>query len=78
MKTNKKAIAGMLVAMVLSLGVIQGVNVQKQGGDTDLQQVWTVACYSTEASLGHQLMGCVVSSGAAWAFGPWVGFGIAL
>jgi hypothetical protein len=41
MKTiNKKAILGMLVAIVMSLGVLQGINLNKQSEDVRLQQLW--------------------------------------
>jgi FtsH-binding integral membrane protein len=78
MKTNKKAILGMLVAMIMSLGVMQGISVQKQSEDANLQQAWTVACYTSEAGLADQLMGCVVSYGVAVAFGGPAGLIVAL
>ena len=43
MKTNKKAILGMLVAMILSLGVMNGIN--SKGKDLSLQQAGLVAAY---------------------------------
>lgn len=41
MKTNKKAILGMLVAIVMSLGVMNGVN--SRISDSDFQQV-SIGC----------------------------------
>jgi FtsH-binding integral membrane protein len=79
MKTvNKKAILGMLVAMIMSLGVLQGMGVQKQSESANLQQAWTVACYQSEASLSHQVMGCIVSAGIGFAFGNVAGLVVAL
>jgi FtsH-binding integral membrane protein len=78
MKTNKKAILGMLVTMILSLGVMQGMSVQKQSEDANLQQAWTVACYTSEAGLADQLVGCVVSAGIGAALGGPAGFIVAL
>jgi hypothetical protein len=43
MKTNKKAILGMLVAMILSLGMMNGIN--SKGKDLSLQQAGVVAAY---------------------------------
>jgi len=43
MKTNKKAILGMLVAMVMSLGVMGGMNAKNH--DANLQQVGLGAAY---------------------------------
>lgn len=76
MKTNKKAILGMLVAMVMSLGVMQGI--AKSERDSSVQQAWTVACYTSEAGLADQLMGCVVSAGIGAAFGGPAGLIVAL
>jgi hypothetical protein len=44
MKTNKKAILGMLVAMVMSLGVMNGINSGKTN-DSSLQQVGVGCAY---------------------------------
>jgi len=45
MKANKKAIFGMLVAMVMSMGIMQGINVKNQTNhDTNLQQCWGLLC----------------------------------
>ncbi|MDR1624621.1 MAG: hypothetical protein LBS04_06580 [Tannerellaceae bacterium] len=78
MMTNKKAILGMLVAMVMSLGVLQGMGVQKKSESVNLQQAWTIACYESEASLGHQLVGCAVTAGIGFAYGNVAGFVVAL
>jgi hypothetical protein len=43
MKTNKKAILGMLVAMIMSLGVMQGI--KTKSNDSSLQQIGVGAAY---------------------------------
>jgi hypothetical protein len=49
MKTiNKKATLGMLVAMVMSLGVMQGINSEKTN-DFNLQQASLVCAYAAGA-----------------------------
>jgi hypothetical protein len=50
MKTNKKAILGMLVAMIMSLGVMSGINAKSN--DSNLQQVGVGAGYMAGATEG--------------------------
>ncbi|MDR0699864.1 MAG: hypothetical protein LBG28_11720 [Tannerella sp.] len=45
---NKKATSGMLVAMVMSLGVMQGINSEKTN-DFNLQQASLVCAYAAGA-----------------------------
>ncbi|MBY2897306.1 hypothetical protein J8K87_16025 [Bacteroides fragilis] len=49
MKTNKKAVLGMLVAIVISLGVIGGIN---NNNDSSLQQVSLGCGYMATSSEG--------------------------
>jgi hypothetical protein len=51
MKTNKKAILGMLVAMIMSLGVMNGINSKKMN-DSNLQQIGVGAGYLSGATEG--------------------------
>lgn len=60
MKTNKKAVLGMLVAIVMSLGVMGGIN---NSNDSSLQQVGIGCEYMSTASEG----GAVGAWGAAGA-----------
>jgi hypothetical protein len=48
MKTNKKAILGMLVAMVMSLGVMGGISDSNQK-DFNIQQATLVLTYASAA-----------------------------
>ncbi|MBO5641838.1 MAG: hypothetical protein J5900_05325 [Prevotella sp.] len=59
MKTNKKALMGMLVAMVMSLGVVEGID--KKAGDTNVQQLGAacaVASCLTEGGTSKDLALC--------------------
>ena len=47
MKTNKKAILGMLVAMVMSLGVMNGITNEYSQNDFNVQQAGVVFTYSS-------------------------------
>jgi hypothetical protein len=60
MKTNKKAILGMLVAMVMSLGIMNGIN--KEAKDNNLQQV----------TYGCAYMACGGSEGGPAMQAAWV------
>jgi hypothetical protein len=64
MKTNKKAILGMLVAMVMSLGVMQGINAK--ANDSNLQQCSVASGYMAGATEGG-------ASGAWQAASNWCG-----
>ena len=67
MKTNKKAILGMLVAMVMSMGVMQGVNANKQSVDSNLQQAAAVICTGGSfyvETRGDQAMMTLAGAGA--------------
>jgi hypothetical protein len=69
MKTiNKKAILGMLVAIVMSLGVLQGINLNKQSENANLQQVG--ACI-------HQYGQCRETSRYDYAAYAWAAGGFA-
>ena len=57
MKTNKKAVLGMLVAMIMALGLMSGFN--KKGADTTLQH-WAVISYFA-AQESETVTGKVVS-----------------
>jgi len=50
MKTNKKAILGMLVAMVMSLGVMGGMSAKNH--DANLQQIGCAASYVSGVTEG--------------------------
>ena len=88
MKTNKKAILGMLVAMIMSLGVMNGINNQKDSSETYL--AWcALTAFSPTASentptenFAAGAMGCVLSAatGAIYgaAFGGPIGAGVGL
>jgi hypothetical protein len=86
MKVNKKAILGMLVAMVMSLGVMGGLQNKQSSNDSNLQQIACVAGYaSTKVEGGWKAVAEVerdlaVGYALIWAgaacFGP-VGWGAA-
>ena len=68
MITNKKAILGMLVAMVMSLGVMSGIN--KNSSDSNVQQVGAVCAYisgETEGGVSSALSYAADWCGAASA-----------
>ena len=77
MKTNKKALMGMLVAMVVSMGAMGGIN--KKSADTNLQQV-SIGC-GYMAGQGGDYAGawgaCSAAAGllanSAWAINPLAG-----
>lgn len=79
MKNNKKAILGMLVAMVMSLGVIGGVNNAKETpeptflisltADSQYDGHWGVTFYS---GLAGFMFGCAIGGPVGGA----VGFGV--
>jgi hypothetical protein len=48
MKANKKAILGMLVTMVMSLGVMSGINSKNSQQDTNLIAVGATYCYNKQ------------------------------
>lgn len=93
MKSNKKAILGMLVAMVMSLGVMNGINNQKNKFH-ESNLVWAyMGNYgnpgytpTTNEKFAYDAMGCVYSSlsgfiaGAAFGgpVGAVVGLGVGL
>ncbi|MDR1782906.1 MAG: hypothetical protein LBR13_01400 [Dysgonamonadaceae bacterium] len=47
MKVNKKAILGMLAAMVMSLGMMSGLNINSSKKDCNLSQVSLGTAYSS-------------------------------
>jgi hypothetical protein len=86
MKINKKAILGMLVAIVMSLGMMNGINHQKESSETNL--IWVALTtyngtqMTTSETFATGVYGCVMSSmmGALYgaAFGGSVGFAVGL
>jgi hypothetical protein len=91
MKTNKKAILGMLVAMIMSLGVLQGINLNKQSENATLQQVGAISygiSSSTEGfwsgfayGIGTSATGVGVAGAFAilsnsWNPGGWIAAGV--
>lgn len=86
METNKKAILGLLVSMVISLGIMSGINDKKDVQGTNL--VWAyMGAYGGEEmtpneNFAYGAYGTVMSSvmGAAYgaAFGGPVGFAVGL
>ncbi len=81
MKTNKKAILGMLVAIVMSLGVMQGISAKQQ--DVNLQQcAGLMSIYNMkEATKAQQVgwLGTTTVISTVVGFGcPPLGVGIAL
>jgi len=82
MKTNKKAILGMLVAMVMSLGVMQGINTQKQNGDINIQQCFGLlgAMSTAESTVGERVgyhVTTTIISGIVGIGCPPLGIGLA-
>ena len=74
MKTNKIAILGMLVAMIMSLGVMKGVNYKKNIPETNL--VWVLGSAfatheldSTEGEILLGLYGVCISAAAGAMYG---------
>ena len=86
MKTNKKAILGMLVAMLMSLGVMNGINNQSTVKEANLcfaaMQAYGGGCMTSSESFAAGAFGAVMSSmtGAIYgaAFGGPVGFAVGL
>lgn len=92
MKTNKKAILGMLVAIVMSLGVMNGVN--SRISDSDFQQVsigcgymagetegsasgaWTAASALSGATVGQIATGGSFLGWPPVGWGMWAGAGV--
>ena len=69
MKTNKKAISGMLVAMVMSLGVMQAIN--NKSTDSITTQQWGLISYmyadqseSTAGQVVGQTLGATFTGAA--------------
>jgi hypothetical protein len=87
MKTNKKAILGMLVAMVMSLGVMGGINIKSN--DSNLQQYCVLVSeyhpgtreMLAEGGSGFRVFwnstATLIGAGIA-ILNPWVGLGYAL
>jgi hypothetical protein len=77
MKKQKKALMGMLVAMVLSMGAMGGIN--KNSADTNLQQVCVGCGYmaSKGGDNGGGWGACSAAAGLlakpAWAINPIAG-----
>ena len=76
MKTNKKAILGMLVAIVMSLGVMNGVN--SRISDSGFQQV-SIGC--GYMALSGAAAGQIATGGSflGWTpvgWGMWAGAGV--
>ncbi|MBQ8059614.1 MAG: hypothetical protein IJ199_07330 [Prevotella sp.] len=67
MKTNKKALMGMLVAMVMSLGVTGGIQKQAQkSNELSIQQIAAGCTYTSGNTEGHISSGwaaCGVAAG---------------
>ncbi|MDR0891979.1 MAG: hypothetical protein LBN24_05145 [Mediterranea sp.] len=94
MKTNKKAILGMLVAMVMSLGIMGGMNTKNN--DANLQQATVVMTYQIGTgrytgqeggvmAVGTAILGGVTKSlgecavGLGWCPAGWIaGVGCAI
>lgn len=58
MKTNKKALLGMLVAMVMSLGTLGGIQEKSQAkSETSIQQVAAGCTYLAYRTEGHTQAG---------------------
>lgn len=81
MRTNKKAILGMLVAIVMSLGVMNGINNKKEVQEANL--MWSyMGAFGSEMSPGENfaygaygtIMGSVMGAAYGAAFGGPVGF----
>lgn len=73
MKTNKKALMGMLVAMVMSLGVVEGID--KKAGDTNVQQLGaacSLAAVCTEGATSKDLAVCGAALTVTSEIGRWV------
>lgn len=91
MKTNKKAILGFAVAMVLSLSVMQGMSIKSTKQDVAIQQVAGVAggiAYTTEGFWGGFSFGVSAFAGTfgggcavalvtnLWHPGGWIAAGV--
>ena len=79
MKTNKKAILGMLVAIVMSLGVMNGVN--SRISDSGFQQVSIGCGYMAGETEGGAAAGQIATGGSflGWTpvgWGMWAGAGV--
>jgi hypothetical protein len=66
MKSNKKAILGMLAAMIMSLGLMNGIN--SQANDSNLQQ-WSYIAYEVGNTATETTGGKAVAYTASSAFG---------
>ena len=73
MNTNKKAILGMLVAMVMSLGVMGGMNQKKETLEPNLAIAVCVILSDTEMSTGQQIGTAAYSAYVSGAIGVMVG-----
>ncbi|MDR1372323.1 MAG: hypothetical protein LBJ17_04245 [Dysgonamonadaceae bacterium] len=76
MKQSKKTISGVLAAMILSLGVMQGINVQKQSSNNLIGAAVQYHNYdswnkdqSTAVSIACLYIGSCVSCGATFCWG---------
>lgn len=70
MKTNKKAVLGMLTAIVISLGVMGSINQNKVKKDTSFMQVSLSCGYNannSENSMGSRVINGSISGMAATA-----------
>lgn len=76
MKVNKKAILGMFVAIVMSLGIMGGINNQRIEKDVNIQQVAGVAGGIAASTEGFWSGFSTAVAGTAGAFGA--GAGVAL
>lgn len=83
MKTNKKAILGMLVAMVMSLGVMNGIDYRKDVSDMNLiwgvTSVMATSSADVESYTGSILLNCygaLISAGYGALYGSLYGPGV--
>lgn len=66
MKTNKKALLGMLVAMVMSLGTLGGIQEKSQAkNEASIQQVAAGCAYNAATNEGRVSAGWTACSVAA-------------
>lgn len=66
MKVNKKAILGMLVAMVMSLGIMGSFNKKTEDNNSNLQQLTAYALHKTatsETNGGTTAWGIIATAG---------------
>lgn len=79
---NKKAILGMLVAMIMSLGVMNGIDNRKDVSDMNL--IWGVGTalatsgteVSVAGSIGLNCYGALISAGYGAMYGSLYGPGV--